>query len=757
VKGPRVRQALGASVELDDLGSETLDALARLAELRPLSAGQDVPLDEGLGWVVSGAVQLRRRGPNRQAPIVSDLPAGGLLGGEPPELLTRAVCVQPGAWAHVSGPHLAGLRQPHAELGRRLASRTEVLRQLPELVLALRRSRILSHVPPGSLHEVLRGARVHSLPAVTTIASEGSGLQAVGLVLSGEVLLRTGAATVRVLGPGDIWGDVDLVAGRELPYCVGTGASRVRYLVVPVSRWLACLARSSRLRRAALAGGYGSPDQRKALVARAQEASPQALGMTTVSGLPAPATRRLLGWLAESCASHWGDRTVLVSLQAATTSPQVALQDVGRGRLVRVTLPPDRPLAAWPDLQKRVAKAHTCFLDPGGESVPEPWAERVARTLTIDHMGPPGGPGLPLPVYRLGRAGPVPPGALRVPRQLLDAAGRDQPLEALDLALQESLARLARCATDRRVGLALGGGGALALAHLPLIRALAAAGVPLDLVSGTSGGSVVAAFYAAEGLSGLDHLVEVFPELGRIARSCVHSSAPLEEAVDRMLGRVALGDLEVPFLPVVVDIDRACQETLVTGTLGLGVRASGALPGPFAPAVVHSRTPDGDLVARRYVDGGVLNLVPDDALYAAGAAVAIASQAIGPPPPRPPERLPDDGSWRAGAKRVLQAASPARRLDDALRSAYLMMSRAPVQGTANAAATFVAPGLGLSPLDWGRPAEVLDQLARDDRMQQRLEETVTQARGALRALQWRKGKALPGGWSVVAEVTRTGG
>lgn len=55
------------------------------------------------------------------------------------------------------------------------------------------------------------------------------------------------------------------------------------------------------------------------------------------------------------------------------------------------------------------------------------------------------------------------------------------------------LARLARVYTGNSVGLALGGGGARAYAHLGVLRAFAELKVPIDFLAGTSMGAVIAA------------------------------------------------------------------------------------------------------------------------------------------------------------------------------------------------------------------------------------------------------------------------
>lgn len=56
--------------------------------------------------------------------------------------------------------------------------------------------------------------------------------------------------------------------------------------------------------------------------------------------------------------------------------------------------------------------------------------------------------------------------------------------------------RLVRILTGKSVGLVLGGGGARGFAHIGVIRALNEAGIPIDIIGGTSMGAVIASHYA---------------------------------------------------------------------------------------------------------------------------------------------------------------------------------------------------------------------------------------------------------------------
>lgn len=59
-------------------------------------------------------------------------------------------------------------------------------------------------------------------------------------------------------------------------------------------------------------------------------------------------------------------------------------------------------------------------------------------------------------------------------------------------------ARLARFLTGTAIGLVLGGGGARGCAHVGMIQAMQEAGIPIDLIGGTSIGAFMGALWADE-------------------------------------------------------------------------------------------------------------------------------------------------------------------------------------------------------------------------------------------------------------------
>ncbi len=170
------------------------------------------------------------------------------------------------------------------------------------------------------------------------------------------------------------------------------------------------------------------------------------------------------------------------------------------------------------------------------------------------------------------------------------------------------VARLARMITGTGCGLVLGGGGARGLAHLGVMRALEEAGVPIDVVGGTSMGAIMAGLCAR----GLDDAERV-RRVGAIARSGRRLLTPtlpllalsagryLDRILTEHLTAVPIEDLPLRFFCVSADLNRAEKVIHERGPLWPAVRASLALPGIYPPVYA-----DGHLL----IDGGALDNVP---------------------------------------------------------------------------------------------------------------------------------------------------
>jgi len=162
----------------------------------------------------------------------------------------------------------------------------------------------------------------------------------------------------------------------------------------------------------------------------------------------------------------------------------------------------------------------------------------------------------------------------------------------------------------KTVGLALGGGGARGLSHIPYVQALDELGVKPAIISGTSIGSIIGGFYAA-GLSGKDMeaLTEHISilEIGKMIDLNVLRSSGLvkgkgvTEFLEEHLPVHTFEQLNIPLKVVAADFWKGSEVVIDSGNLVDAIRASISIPGIFIPYTI-----DNILL----VDGGVVNPLP---------------------------------------------------------------------------------------------------------------------------------------------------
>jgi len=174
------------------------------------------------------------------------------------------------------------------------------------------------------------------------------------------------------------------------------------------------------------------------------------------------------------------------------------------------------------------------------------------------------------------------------------------------------VARLARMLTGRACGLVLGGGGARGLAHIGVIRALEEAGVPIDVVGGTSMGAIVAGL-CARGMDDAERLRRM-TSVARNGRRLLTPTLPLVSLsagryLDQILTEhetdVPIEDLPLRFYCISANLTRAEAVVHERGPLWPAIRASLALPGIFPPVYAA-----GDLL----IDGAAIDNVPVDVM-----------------------------------------------------------------------------------------------------------------------------------------------
>ncbi|MBR1668292.1 MAG: patatin-like phospholipase family protein [Bacteroidaceae bacterium] len=168
-----------------------------------------------------------------------------------------------------------------------------------------------------------------------------------------------------------------------------------------------------------------------------------------------------------------------------------------------------------------------------------------------------------------------------------------------------------------KVALVLGGGGAKGAAEVGVLKYIEQSGVPIDMVVGTSIGSIVGGLYAVGYRSAeLDSMFRQQDWLKMGMGSLMGDSIVrvLRGMADEY-GEVDFDCLPIPFRCVAVDMKSMKEVVLRQGDLSQAMRASMAIPLVFKPVKI------GDM---RLVDGGVLNNLPVDVAKDMGADIVIA-------------------------------------------------------------------------------------------------------------------------------------
>ncbi|CAH8480150.1 unnamed protein product [Schistosoma rodhaini] len=189
--------------------------------------------------------------------------------------------------------------------------------------------------------------------------------------------------------------------------------------------------------------------------------------------------------------------------------------------------------------------------------------------------------------------------------------------------------RLARYLVGEAVGLVLGGGGARGCSHVGLIRAFQEAGIPIDLVGGTSIGSFMGALWADE------TRVAQFTQRARDFTNCfnsiwkkikdftypavsIFSGKELNRQLQSIFHDRQIEDFWLPFFCVTTDITNCKMRIHTQGSSWRYVRASMSLSGYLPPLCDPY---DGSLL----LDGGYTNNLPADVMVCFGAKTIFAN------------------------------------------------------------------------------------------------------------------------------------
>ncbi len=203
------------------------------------------------------------------------------------------------------------------------------------------------------------------------------------------------------------------------------------------------------------------------------------------------------------------------------------------------------------------------------------------------------------------------------------------------------------------IGLALGGGGALAMSEIGVLEWFEEHHIPVDMIAGTSMGGMVGALYATgksvqelknittdqvftnvfsfrlaytsrsfrrrEDARELPNALTIGLKHGVSFRNSVLTDQGLNAFLDRQFlrydDRTEFNKLPIPFRCLSTDLNEARTVTFARGSIPDAVRASVSLPGIFQPF---------ELNGHEFVDGAVLENLPTQTVRAMKADVVLA-------------------------------------------------------------------------------------------------------------------------------------
>lgn len=811
---PGIR-ALLEGPELRALAPDTIAAVAAFAEPRTFAPGtaflSDLEPSDALYLLAEGLVQATWRGDDRRAPLRVVLGPGDAVGEDAlgGTGSVGAVALTPVTAVRLDPARLRALFGAHPDLERLAARMTVVQGRRGQVLRYLRKTPLFRHTAPNDLTALLPGAHLLRGEPGMVLAAGQAELPGLMVVVRGEALLRAcgpmqiegqaRALPELAMGEGTVIGDAALAHGTPLLMDVVAGAEGCSLLVLPRENFDHAFAHSLSFRRSVLSSPVLADGERTRL--QVHQAGKVGEGIrifqAVVADAPGVDISRLTRWLAEAAAEEWGDRVVVVRPDPAHVGPaQVKHRDLGAGwvREVRTATRWEGPSLA---LIEHLLQGDMPLLDLG--ALPEgrregPWSAQVQRLIVVgtrayqlDGAQQALEVGADLPLYTAvvpseapepGAVRHVPYGAARIHRDLLAACRQGKERAELPAGLRDQVHRWMRAVTGRRLGVALGGGGALSFAEAAVLQRLHEVGIPVDMVSGVSGGALVGAYYAAgmdrplpagtvapaglEGLPGLARLTLGGPELERAILVAPVTGWALARVLERHLGHGRLEDLLVPFFPSCVDGDQAVQVHIRRGPVAWGARASGSFPGTFTPTSLdltelrtRRRMPGRDWRDlpgveddthrhRHYLDGGLLNNIPDDTLFLEGAQVVLACNVVPTPAPRSVSGMPAAVRLQQAERvpagrtaRFLRELSPLVRVDDLMRAVYMLLYQPADWHNRTADVKYQGQTVGYAFTAFARGDEIRRQ-ALDEVRGPAVEAAVAQVRRAREGLRWKR-------------------
>jgi len=161
----------------------------------------------------------------------------------------------------------------------------------------------------------------------------------------------------------------------------------------------------------------------------------------------------------------------------------------------------------------------------------------------------------------------------------------------------------------KKLALVLGGGAAMAIAHIGVLQVLEENKIPIDAIIGTSMGAAIGGIYASGNLKKFtkDLLIlsksklKSFLFSTRFMRININSIKLFSSLIKRYADNIKIEDLSISFTAIAVDLKTGDEVFLNKGSLDKAILASISIPGIFKPIKYNNML---------LVDGGVIDPLP---------------------------------------------------------------------------------------------------------------------------------------------------
>jgi NTE family protein len=183
-----------------------------------------------------------------------------------------------------------------------------------------------------------------------------------------------------------------------------------------------------------------------------------------------------------------------------------------------------------------------------------------------------------------------------------------------------------------KIALVLGGGGARGFAHIGVLKVFQEERIPVNLIVGTSVGSIAGALYCAgASLENLQNDIKGFGVrdisnfssislLEMLLADRLLSNKNLENFINARIGDVTFNQLQIPLVCIATDLITGERILLREGSVAFAARASSTVPGIFRPV---------EYKQRYLIDGGLSENIPVSVakIFKADVIVAVSLSA----------------------------------------------------------------------------------------------------------------------------------